>query len=129
MCHIQTARFLLQTFVLTDPWSHLAIDFITDVPKSKGNFLGLVRCEKKLQVSVSMPFDYHPQANHQVKRVNQKVGRFLHAYCCNNQNDWAKNIPWAKYIQNLLQLLATNLTPRMLSFLVPMKHCFHGGSG
>lgn len=107
------AHFLLQTFVFTDPWSHLEIDFITDVPKSKGNFLGLVRCEEKLRVSVSMPFDYHHRQTTRSKGWTRRWDDFYMLIvvtimtgqrispgpnssktCCNS---WPQTSPWGCY--------------------------------
>lgn len=66
---------------------------------------------EKLGITVSLTSGFHPQSNGQVKRLNQEIGRYLKTYCVNNQNDWAKYVPWVEYAQNSLKHSATNLTP------------------
>ncbi|KAK1799717.1 hypothetical protein P4O66_006253 [Electrophorus voltai] len=118
------------------PWSHILIDFVTDLPASEGNTTILVIMDyfykmvrfiplkgiptaletadllfrnvfrqfglskdivsdrgaqftsrlwkellAKLNITVSLTSGYHPQANGQVERVNQELGKFLHLYC------------------------------------------------
>lgn len=48
---------------------------------------------EKLGVAISLTYGYHPQSNDHVEHANQEVGRFLRAYCYNNQEDWAKVCP------------------------------------
>lgn len=56
---------------------------------------------KRLNINVSLPSGYHPQTNGQrLERLNQKIGRFLWAFCYNNQHEWSRYLPWAKYEQN-----------------------------
>ncbi|KAK1789716.1 hypothetical protein P4O66_015612, partial [Electrophorus voltai] len=66
------------------PWSHLAVDFVIDLPVSEGllpkdivsdqgpQFTSRVWKELlgKLNIMVSLTSGYHPQANEQVERVN-----------------------------------------------------------
>ncbi|KAL0173634.1 hypothetical protein M9458_029602, partial [Cirrhinus mrigala] len=72
------------------PWSHLGVDFITDLPRSEG---------------------YHPQANGQTERKIQELGRYLRAYCQEDQHSWSRFLPWAEYAQNSLRQDSTGLTP------------------
>ncbi|KAI2649283.1 Transposon Tf2-8 polyprotein [Labeo rohita] len=64
-----------------------------------------------LGVNVSLTSGYHPQANGQVKRLNQELTRFLCSYCLGHQEDWSRYLFWAEYAQNSLRKPATNLTP------------------
>lgn len=56
-----------------------------------------------LGVSISLTFGYHPQTKGQLERANQELGQFLHSYCSDNQEDWAKFLPWANYTKNSLR--------------------------
>lgn len=52
---------------------------------------------EKLGTTVSY-HSYHPQANGQVERLNQEIGKFLRAFCSDNQRDWAQFLLWAEYV-------------------------------
>ncbi|KAK1796886.1 hypothetical protein P4O66_000883 [Electrophorus voltai] len=65
----------------------------------------------KLNIIVSLMSGYHPQANGQVERVNQELGKFLHLYCNYHPETWSTYLPWAKYAQNSLRHTGTGLTP------------------
>lgn len=148
------------------PWSHLAIDFLTDLTESEGNTTIMVTLDRfsrtikliplmalptafqtaetlfnfvfrhyglpvdiisdrgpqfiskvwrsfmeKLGITVRITQGYHPQANNQVDRQNQEIGRFLRTFCSQNQSDWSRYVPWVEYTQNSLRHSATNLTP------------------
>uniref|UniRef100_A0A3B1IBQ3 Gypsy retrotransposon integrase-like protein 1 n=1 Tax=Astyanax mexicanus TaxID=7994 RepID=A0A3B1IBQ3_ASTMX len=148
------------------PWSHIGIDFITDLPASQGFTTILVIIDRFskacrlvpmtklptawqtaealfqyvfryyglpedivsdrgtqftshvwkafcscLNINVSLTSGYHPQANGQVERLNQEIGRFLRSYCSRSQNDWSRYLPWAEYAQNSLRHSSTGLTP------------------
>ncbi|KAI4889192.1 hypothetical protein NFI96_012963 [Prochilodus magdalenae] len=81
------------------PWSHLAVDFVTDLPDSEGKHRNSYRYRsvftwenivsdrgtqftsqvwsafmERLGVSVSLTSGYHPQANGQCERMNQELG-------------------------------------------------------
>ncbi|KAL0163719.1 hypothetical protein M9458_039472, partial [Cirrhinus mrigala] len=147
------------------PWSHLGIDFITDLPESEGHTCVLVivdrfskACKlvplrglptametaeqlfhqvfrhyglpeeivsdrgpqftshvwraffKILGITVNLSSGYHPQTNGQTERKIQELGRYLHAYCQDDQHSWSRFLPLAEYAQNSLQD-TTGLTP------------------
>ncbi|KAL0204538.1 hypothetical protein M9458_002556, partial [Cirrhinus mrigala] len=148
------------------PWSHIGVDFATDLPLSEGNTTILVVVDRfsksvkliplkglptafetaqalflnvfrhfglpediisdrgpqfisrvwrgffrLLGVNVSLSSGYHPQSNGQTERKIQEVGRYLRAYCQDNQERWCQYLPWAEYAQNSLRQSATGLTP------------------
>ncbi|KAI2660308.1 Transposon Tf2-8 polyprotein [Labeo rohita] len=148
------------------PWSHLAVDFVTDLPLSQGHtiilsvvdrfskgcrFIPLPKLPTAMEtaealcnsvfrfyglpedivsdrgpqftsrlwasffhllgVNVSLTSGYHPEANGQVKRLNQELTRFLRAYCQDHQEDWSRYLFWAEYAQNSIRKPSTNLTP------------------
>uniref|UniRef100_A0AAY5KVD2 Chromo domain-containing protein n=1 Tax=Esox lucius TaxID=8010 RepID=A0AAY5KVD2_ESOLU len=65
----------------------------------------------RLGVSVSLTSGFHPEANGQVERVNQDLGRFLRSYCQDRPGEWSEFLPWAEYAQNSLRHSSTSLTP------------------
>ncbi|KAI2655942.1 Transposon Tf2-8 polyprotein [Labeo rohita] len=148
------------------PWSHLGIDFITDLPESEGHTCVLVivdrfskACKlvplrglptametaehlfhqvfrhyglpeeivsdrgpqftshvwraffKVLGITVNLSSGYHPQTNGQTERKIQELGRYLRAYCQDDQHSWSRFLPWAEYAQNSLRQDTTGLTP------------------
>ncbi len=66
---------------------------------------------KQLDINVSLTSGYHPQANGQVERMNQELGRYLRSYCSREQQRWSDFLPWAEYAQNSLTHSSTGLTP------------------
>ncbi|KAI2642436.1 Transposon Tf2-8 polyprotein [Labeo rohita] len=148
------------------PWSHLGVDFITDLSESEGNTCVLVvvdrfskACKliplrglptametaehlfhqvfrhyglpeeivsdwgpqftshvwkaffKLLGITVNLSSGYHPQTNGQTERKIQEIGRYLRAYCHDDQHSWSRFLPWAEYAQNSLRQDTTGLTP------------------
>ncbi|KAL0183535.1 hypothetical protein M9458_019231, partial [Cirrhinus mrigala] len=132
------------------PWSHIGVDFVTDLPNSEGNayVLDYPQCWrlqnisssrvlhhfglpeeivlnrgpqfishvwkaffKLLGVSVNLSSSYHPQTNGQTERKIQELGRYLRAYCHEDQHSWSRFLPWAEYAQNSLRQDTTGLTP------------------
>uniref|UniRef100_A0A671KHG3 Gypsy retrotransposon integrase-like protein 1 n=1 Tax=Sinocyclocheilus anshuiensis TaxID=1608454 RepID=A0A671KHG3_9TELE len=148
------------------PWSHLSIDFITDLPPSDHHTTILVIIDRfskscrliplpklptametaqalfqhvfriyglpedivsdrgtqftsqvwkafcnQLDINVSLTSGYHPEANGQVERLNQEIGRYLRSYCSREQHRWSEFLPWAEYAQNSLIHSSTGLTP------------------
>lgn len=87
---------------------------------------------EKLGITVSLTSGYHPQANDQVKRANQKVGRFLRAYYFNNQGDWLGGISAMSWIlPELCQAFCDQVTPIPMHFRapassIPLEHEPHG---
>ncbi len=64
-----------------------------------------------LGVTVSLSSGYHPQTNGQAERKIQELGRYLRAYCQDDQYSWSCFLPWAEYAQNSLHQNTTGLTP------------------
>ncbi len=148
------------------PWSHMGIDFVTDLPESVGHTCILVAVDRfskackfiplrglptalqtaellfthvfrnfgipedivfdrglqfishvwkalfqLLGVTVSLSSGYHPQMNGQAERKIQELGRYLRAYCQEDQHSWSRFLPWAEYAQNSLRQNSTGLTP------------------
>ncbi|KAL0149683.1 hypothetical protein M9458_055012, partial [Cirrhinus mrigala] len=122
------------------PWSHLGIDFITDLPISEAmetaeqlfhqvfrhfglpeeivsdrgpQFISHVwkAFFKLLGISVNLSSGYHPQTNGQTERKIQELGRYLRAYCQDDQHSWSRFLPWAEYTQNSLHQDSTGLMP------------------
>ncbi|KAI2653738.1 Transposon Tf2-11 polyprotein [Labeo rohita] len=145
------------------PWSHLGVDYVTDLPSSEGNTCVLVivdhfskACKfvppkglstaaehlfhqvfrhfgipeeivsdrgpqfishvwkaffKLLGVIVNLSSGYHPQTNDQTEKKIQELGRYLQAYCSEDQYSWSRFLPWAEYAQISLRQDTTGLTP------------------
>ncbi|KAL0202748.1 hypothetical protein M9458_000766, partial [Cirrhinus mrigala] len=66
---------------------------------------------KLLGVTVNLSSGYHPQTNGQTERKIQELGRYLRAYCHEDQHSWSRFLPWAEYAQNSLRQDTTGLTP------------------
>ncbi|KAL0156943.1 hypothetical protein M9458_048189, partial [Cirrhinus mrigala] len=148
------------------PWTHIALDFVTDLPPSNGHttilsvvdrfskgcrFIPLPKLPTAMEtaellcnwvfrlyglpedivsdrgpqftsqlwagffrllgVNISLTSGYHPQANGQAERLNQRLTRFLRSYCHDHQEDWSRFLFWAEYAKNSLRKPASNLTP------------------
>ncbi|KAL0182494.1 hypothetical protein M9458_021869, partial [Cirrhinus mrigala] len=121
------------------PWSHLGVDFMTDLPSSDGNTCILVIIDRFSKfcrliplkglptaletaeilfnhvfryygVTISLSSGYHPQTNGQTERKIQEVGRFLRTFCHGHQDSWNQFLGWAEYAQNSLRQPTTGLT-------------------
>ncbi len=57
---------------------------------------------KLLGISVSLSSGYHPQTNGQTECKIQEIGRYLRAYCHDNQHSWNRFLAQAEYAQNSL---------------------------
>ncbi|KAL0186761.1 hypothetical protein M9458_018431, partial [Cirrhinus mrigala] len=66
---------------------------------------------KLLGVSVNLSSGYHPQTNGHTERKIPELGRYLRAYCHEDQHSWSRFFPWAEYAQNSLRQDTTGLTP------------------
>ncbi|KAL0150962.1 hypothetical protein M9458_053734, partial [Cirrhinus mrigala] len=136
------------------PWSHLGVDFVTDLPSSEGNTCVLVivvRFSKSCKfiplkglptametaehlfhqvfrhygIPEEIVSDRGPQfishvlkaffkllgTNGQTERRIQELGRYLRAYCHEDQHIWSRFLLWAEYAQNSLCQETTGLTP------------------
>ncbi len=60
---------------------------------------------------MSFSSSYRPQTNDQTERKIQELGRYLRAYCQEDQHSWSRFLPWAKYAQKSLRQNTTGLTP------------------
>ncbi|KAK3562094.1 hypothetical protein QTP86_027217, partial [Hemibagrus guttatus] len=113
---------LLPLPVPNRPWSHLGVDFITDLPNSRTHtciFVIVDRFSKavwrafftRLGVAVNLSSGYHPQTNGQTERKIQEISRYLRTFCHGNQDSWSQYLGWAEYAQNSLRQPSTGLTP------------------
>ncbi|KAK3542049.1 hypothetical protein QTP86_011349 [Hemibagrus guttatus] len=122
------------------PWSHLSVDFLTDLPDSGGFTAVMVVVDRFSKGCRLIPLDglptamqtadamfQHvfrnfglpedivsdrgPQFTSQAERLNQEIGRFLRSYCSREQHRWSEFLPWAEYAQNSLIHSSTGLTP------------------
>ncbi|KAK3544488.1 hypothetical protein QTP86_013138 [Hemibagrus guttatus] len=115
------------------PWSHLSVDFLTDLPDSGGYTTVLVVVDRFSKGCKLIPLKGLPSAmqtaealflhvfrnfglpedisNGQAERLNQEIGRFLRSYCSREQQRWSEFLPWAEYAQNSLIHSSTGLTP------------------
>lgn len=118
--YLQTAKRLEQRQAIFFTWFNFTISYRSASKNIKADALSFIYTEEpksvepegilpescfmeKLAVTVSLKSRYHPQANGQVERVNQKVRRFLGSLCAENQFDWARFLPWAESAQNSLR--------------------------
>ncbi len=104
---LETAEHLFQQVfrnfgVPEDIVSDRGPQFISHVWKAFFRLLG---------VTVSLSSGYHPQTNGQTERKIQELGRYLRAYCQEDQHSWSRFLPWAEYAQNSLRQNTTGLTP------------------
>ncbi|KAL0150461.1 hypothetical protein M9458_054278 [Cirrhinus mrigala] len=100
------------------PWSHIAIDFVTDLPPSSGytTILTVIdrfskACHLILLAKLPSALETAEALCNQAERLNQELTRFLRSYCQQNQSEWSRYLLWAEYAQNSLRKPSTNLTP------------------
>ncbi|KAI2657384.1 Transposon Tf2-6 polyprotein [Labeo rohita] len=114
------------------PWSHLGVDFMTDLPVSDENTCILVIVDRFSKFCRLIPLKGLPTAletaeclfnhvfryyglpeditNGQTERKIQEVGQFLRTFCHGHQNSWNQFLGWAEYAQNSLRQPSTGLT-------------------
>ncbi|KAK3571511.1 hypothetical protein QTP86_012860 [Hemibagrus guttatus] len=101
------------------PWSHLSVDFLTDLPDSGGFTTSAEAMFHHVFRNFGLPEDivsdrgpqFTSRSNGQAERLNQEIGRFLRTYCSREQRRWSEFLPWAEYAQNSLIHSSTGLTP------------------
>ncbi|KAK3523568.1 hypothetical protein QTP70_002476 [Hemibagrus guttatus] len=101
------------------PWSHLSVDFLTDLPDSGGFTTSAEAMFHHVFRNFGLPEDivsdrgpqFTSRSNGQAERLNQEIGRFLRTYCSREQRQWSEFLPWAEYAQNSLIHSSTGLTP------------------
>ncbi|KAI2657473.1 Transposon Tf2-11 polyprotein [Labeo rohita] len=115
------------------PWSHLSVDFVTDLPSPEGNTCVLVIVDRFSKSCKFVPLKGLPTAmetaehlfhqvfrhfgipeeitNGRTERKIQELGRYRRAYCHEDQHSWSRFLPWAEYAQNSLRQDTTGLTP------------------
>ncbi|KAK3529717.1 hypothetical protein QTP86_000826 [Hemibagrus guttatus] len=86
------------------PWSHLSVDFLTDLPDSGGHTATAEALFLHVFRNFGLPEDI---SNGQAERLNQEIGRFLRSYCSREQQRWSEFLPWAEYAQNSLTHVST----------------------
>ncbi|KAG1929978.1 retrotransposable element [Pimephales promelas] len=117
----------------TRPWSHLGVDFVTDLPVSNNHTCILVVVDRFSKACKLIPLPGLPTAletaealfqhifrnfgipedvsNGQTERKIQEIGRYLRSYCHDHQDCWSRYLPWAEHAQNSLRQTTTGLTP------------------
>ncbi|KAK3562655.1 hypothetical protein QTP86_003396 [Hemibagrus guttatus] len=130
--HLPSGK-LLPLPVPSRPWSHLGVDFVTDLPTSRNHTCILVVVDRFSKSCRLLPLKgpptaletaeqifnhvfrlssgYHPQTNGQTERKIQEISRCLHTFCHSHQNLWSQYLGWADYAQNSLRQPSTSLTP------------------
>ncbi|KAL0150019.1 hypothetical protein M9458_054678, partial [Cirrhinus mrigala] len=115
------------------PCSHIGVDFVTDLPSSEGNTCILVMVDRFSKMCKFFPLKGLPTALETAEHLFQQLfrhfglpeeivsdrgpqfishlGRYLRAYCHEDQHSWSRFLPWAEYAQNSLRQDTTDLTP------------------
>ncbi|KAI2647808.1 Transposon Tf2-9 polyprotein [Labeo rohita] len=131
------------------PWSHVAVDFVTDLPPSNGHTTILSVVDRFSKACRFIPLPKLPSALETAEVLCNWDFRLYPAggYCFgpgtavhftplglllspirsqrephNHQEDWSRYLFWAEYAQNSLRRPSTNLTPFqcVLGFQPPM---------
>ncbi|KAK3573596.1 hypothetical protein QTP86_030019 [Hemibagrus guttatus] len=112
------------------PWSHLSVDFLTDLPDSGGFTTVMVVLDRFSKGCKLIPLKGLPTAmqsaeamfNHVFRnfglpedivsdRGPQFTSRVWGTYCSREQHRWSEFLPWAEYAQNSLIHSSTGLKP------------------
>ncbi|KAL0150131.1 hypothetical protein M9458_054558 [Cirrhinus mrigala] len=118
------------------PWSHLGVDFVADLPATQGytTILVFVDCFSKackliplkglptaLETAEALfhyvfhhfriPEDIVSDQGPHFHELILRIGRYLRAYCHEHQDTWSQFLPRAEYAQNSLRQETTGLTP------------------
>ncbi|KAK3568022.1 hypothetical protein QTP86_028613, partial [Hemibagrus guttatus] len=78
------------------PWSHLSVDFLTDLPDSGGFTTSAEAMFNHVFHNFGLPEDivsdrgpqFTSRSNGQAERLNQEIGHFLRTYCSREQHRW-----------------------------------------
>ncbi|KAK3519335.1 hypothetical protein QTP70_024760, partial [Hemibagrus guttatus] len=119
--HLPSGK-LLPLPVPSHPWSHLGVDFVTDLPTSRNHTCIFVVVDRFSKLCRLLPLKGPPSAletaelifNHvfrQTERKIQEISRYLRTFCHSHQNSWSQYLGWAEYAQNFLCQPSTGLTP------------------
>lgn len=73
--------------VISDRDARFTSNFMTELCKLMG-------------IKQNISTTYHPQTDGQSKRTNQSLEQYLHIVCANDQNSWARWLPFAQYARN-----------------------------
>ncbi|KAI2657226.1 Transposon Tf2-9 polyprotein [Labeo rohita] len=115
------------------PWSHIALDFITDLPSSHGHTTILTVIDRFSKGCRLIPLPKLPTAMETAEALCESVFRFyglpedivsdrgpqftsqlwgsFFSLLGDRQGDWSRFLFWAEYAQNSLRKPTTNLTP------------------
>ncbi len=66
---------------------------------------------RAIGATVSLTSGFHPQANGQAERANQKLETTLRCLASSNPTSWTSQLPWVEYAHNTLPTAATGLSP------------------
>ncbi len=66
---------------------------------------------RAIGATVSLTSGFHPQANGQAERANQKLETTLRCLASYNPTSWTSQLPWVEYAHNTLPTAATGLSP------------------
>ncbi|KAK3526941.1 hypothetical protein QTP86_004712 [Hemibagrus guttatus] len=134
--HLPSGK-LLSLPVPNRPWSHLGVDFITDLPTSRSHTCIFVVVDRFSKSCRLLPLKGPPTAleaaelmfNHGFRyfsipedivsdrgpqfteRKIQEISRYPRIFCHGHQDSWSQYLGWAEYAQNSLRQPSTGLTP------------------
>ncbi|KAK3510624.1 hypothetical protein QTP70_011878 [Hemibagrus guttatus] len=118
------------------PWSHLSVDFLTDLPDSGGHTAVLVVVDRFSKGCKLIPLKGLPSAmqtvealflhvfqnfglpedisNGQAERLNQEFGWFLRSYCSREQHRWKEWYQRSQEVWERAHLPCRKLSPRFI---------------